>query len=69
MQRWATGNCRAEAWLTAHGFHQRLLELAPAERLRKLKQAVDRRHALDYAAILTWYRGAGSATPPQKTRS
>jgi hypothetical protein len=37
---------------------KRLLELAPADRLREMKQAMDRDVALDRAAILDWRRRA-----------
>jgi hypothetical protein len=33
---------------------KRLLELAPAERLRELKQALERDMKLDRAAVLEW---------------
>ncbi|HEY3394044.1 MAG TPA: flavin reductase family protein [Lacipirellulaceae bacterium] len=39
---------------------KRLLELAPAERLREMKQALERDMELDRAAILDWRRAEGS---------
>jgi flavin reductase (DIM6/NTAB) family NADH-FMN oxidoreductase RutF len=41
---------------------QRLLELAPAEPLREMKQALDRDVKLDRAAILEWRRAADAAS-------